>query len=125
MNNEVAKPGLRQPPVHYMSSLITLILDNLWGLGEVGATATGVGILGVPVLSLFTGISCFIAVCGIQHFIAHDSWGAALAKALVMGIIAGVPYQVSGTAVGGLLLGWSGLSGLSRALIGGGNRNKS
>ena len=34
--------------------------------------------------------------------------GVSAAKGLVMGIIAGVPFQVTGTAVGAILLGWAG-----------------
>jgi len=40
---------------------------------------------------------------------AKDGWGESVAKGLVMGIIAGVPISVTGTAVGGVLLAWAGL----------------
>jgi hypothetical protein len=33
-----------------------------------------------------------------------------------MGVIAGVPWVVGGTVIGGVLLGWSGLSKLSGLL---------
>jgi hypothetical protein len=105
-----------QPPIYYMSALITIVLDAIWGLPEIAATTTGVGIITVPLLVLATGVSCFFAVLGIQRFIAHDSWGAAFAKAVVMSIIAGVPYMVTGTAAGTILLGWAGVSNLSRIL---------
>jgi hypothetical protein len=39
---------------------------------------------------------------------AKDEWGPSIAKGLVMGVIAGVPFQVTGTAAGGLLLAWAG-----------------
>jgi hypothetical protein len=117
-NNQSIIP---RPPVHYLSSLLTVVLDNVWGLPEMGAAATGVGILGLPFLSIATGLSCFLGVFAIQKFVVGDSAGTSFAKALVMGVIAGVPFQVTGTAVGGALLGWSGLSGLGR-LLGGGPR---
>jgi hypothetical protein len=119
-NNQSIIP---RPPVHYLSSLLTVVLDNVWGLPEMGAAATGVGILGLPFLSIATGLSCFLGVFAIQKFVVGDSAGAAFAKAVVMGAIAGVPFQVTGTAVGGLLLGWSGVSGLGR-LLGGGPRQE-
>jgi hypothetical protein len=67
-----------------------------------------------PVALLFTSLS--VGVVGtvtttlVQHYLSKDNWGASVAKGLVMGIIAGVPFQVSGTAVGAILLGWAGLS---------------
>jgi hypothetical protein len=45
----------------------------------------------------------------VQHYLAKDEWGPAVAKGLVMGIFAGVPFQVTGTAVGVPLLAWAGL----------------
>jgi hypothetical protein len=45
----------------------------------------------------------------IQHYLAKDEWGPSIAKGLVMGILAGVPFQVTGTAVGIPLLAWAGL----------------
>ncbi|PWH14704.1 MAG: hypothetical protein DDG60_07310 [Anaerolineae bacterium] len=50
----------------------------------------------------------------VQRFIAKDEWGASLAKELVMGIVAGVPYPVAGTLVGVPLLAWSGLRQLKQ-----------
>ena len=105
-----------QPPVHYMSAIITIILDAVWGLPEIAASATGVGLVAVPFLMLATGLSCFIAVLGIQRYVAHDGWGSAFAKAVFMSIIAGVPYMVTGTALGTVLLGWAGVSNFSRIL---------
>ena len=45
----------------------------------------------------------------VQRYLAKDEWGASIAKGLVMGIIAGVPFQVTGTAIGLPLLAWAGL----------------
>ena len=45
----------------------------------------------------------------VSLYLAKDGWGASIAKGLVMGIIAGVPFQVTGTAVGIPLLAWAGL----------------
>ena len=51
----------------------------------------------------------------IQQQTAHDTFGEAISKGLVMGVIAGIPYSVAGTAVGFTLLGWSGLNSLLKA----------
>lgn len=100
------------PPIHYLAALLTVIMDWIWGTAEGGATLTGVGILAVPLLMLATGGTAFMGTLLIQKFVAVDGWGKSFAKAFIMGIIAGLPFMVAGTAVGGVLLGWAGLSGL-------------
>ena len=50
----------------------------------------------------------FSATTLMQRFLAKESWGAATAKGLVMGIVAGVPYPVVGTVIGAPLLIWAG-----------------
>ncbi|MBL8146884.1 MAG: hypothetical protein JNL34_10910, partial [Anaerolineae bacterium] len=52
----------------------------------------------------------------IQHYVANDGWRSSVAKGFAMGLLAGAPWVVGGTLVGGLLLGWSGLSKLSGLL---------
>jgi hypothetical protein len=101
-------PESRRPippaPIHPLAALATIVLDNVFGVVEMVD----------PVALLFTSLS--VGVVGtvtttlVQHYLSKDNWGASVAKGLVMGIIAGVPFQVSGTAVGAILLGWAGLS---------------
>ena len=91
-------------PIHPLAALATIVLDNVFGVVELVDplalifTSIGVGALGTVTTML------------VQRYLAKDSWGASVAKGLVMGIIAGVPFQVSGTAVGAILLGWAGAS---------------
>jgi hypothetical protein len=89
-------------PVHPLAALSTLVLDNVFGVIEIAD----------PLLLLFTGLGvgaiCAITVSFVQRYMAKDEWGPSIAKGLVMGIIAGVPFQVSGTAAGGILLAWAG-----------------
>jgi hypothetical protein len=97
----------RQPippaPIHPLSALATIVLDNVFGVFEIMdplalvLTSVGVGALGTVTTML------------VQHYLAKDSWGASVAKGLVMGIFAGVPFQVTGTAIGIPLLAWAGL----------------
>lgn len=63
----------------------------------------------MPLLILISGATCFAAVMFIQHYVDRDSWGAAIAKAGAMGIVAGVPFFVTGTVAGGVLLAWAGV----------------
>lgn len=91
-------------PIHPLAALATIVLDNVFGVIELGDplalifTSIGVGALGTVTTML------------VQHYLAKDGWGASVAKGLVMGIIAGVPFQVAGTAIGAILLGWAGAS---------------
>ncbi len=105
MDNQSKIP---EPPVgiNFLSGAATVLLDMLWGMFEVGATAS---IAGLPALlplifSLFAITT--LATTLVQRFIDHDEWGEALAKGMVLGIAAGVPYPVVGTVVGVGLPAW-------------------
>ena len=90
-------------PVHPLAALATIVLDNVFGVIEL------VDPLTIILTSVTVGVVCTVATTLVQRYLAKDSWGAAVAKGLVMGIIAGVPFQVTGTAVGIPLLAWAGL----------------
>ena len=90
-------------PVHPLAALATIVLDNIFALPELAGPE--MWIFTIPIIG---GISLLTTTL-VQHFLAKDGWGEALAKGLVMGIIAGVPISVTGTAAGGILLAWAGL----------------
>ena len=104
MNNqiEVRRP-IPTAPVHPLAALATIVLDNLFTLPEIAGPE--LWILTIPLI----GVTGFVSTLFIQHYLAKDSWGESVAKGLVMGIIAGVPFSVTGTATGGVLLAWAGL----------------
>jgi hypothetical protein len=91
------------PPIHPLAALVTIALDGVFGALEIID----------PLLLLFTslgvGVLGFVSSMFVQRYLAKDEWGAAIAKGLVLGIVAGVPYPVAGTAVGVPLLIWAGL----------------
>jgi hypothetical protein len=101
------EPAKRRPippaPVHPLAALVTIVLDNIFGVFEIidpfalVLTSLGVGTIGAITTTL------------VQHYLAKDAWGPSIAKGMVMGILAGVPFQVTGTAVGVPLLAWAGL----------------
>jgi hypothetical protein len=80
------------------------VLDNIFGVIEL------VDPLALILTSVSVGVIGTVTTMFVQRYLAKDSWGASVAKGLVMGIIAGVPFQVTGTAVGAILLGWAGAS---------------
>jgi hypothetical protein len=104
MNNQIERYRPIPPaPVHPLAALATIILDNLFTLPEIAGPEAW--ILTIPLI----GGTGFITTLLIQHYLAKDGWGESVAKAMVMGIIAGVPFSVTGTAAGSVLLAWAGL----------------
>ena len=112
MNNQTNSrapmlPDLRHPippaPVHPLAALATIVLDNVFGVIELFDPFT------IILTSVSVGVLGAVTTMFVQRYLAKDSWGASIAKGLVMGIIAGVPFQVTGTAVGIPLLAWAGL----------------
>ena len=90
-------------PIHPLAALATIVLDNVFGVFEL------VDPLALVLTSVTVGAVGTLTTTLVQRYLAKDGWGPALAKGLVMGIIAGVPFQVTGTAVGIPLLAWAGL----------------
>lgn len=90
-------------PIHPLAALATIVLDNLFTIPEFAGPE--VWIISIPVIG---GLG-LVATTLVQHYLAKDGWGEAVAKGVVMGIISGVPFSVTGSAVGGVLLAWSGL----------------
>jgi hypothetical protein len=104
MTNQIEpRHPIPAPPIHPLAALVTVVLDNIFGVLEFVD----------PLLILFTSV--IVTVFGtvstmlIQRYLARESWGKAIAKGLAMGIIAGVPFAVTGTALGVPLLAWAGL----------------
>jgi hypothetical protein len=104
---KVMPPEFRRPipsaPIHPLAALTIIVLDNVFGWIDIVPGA----ILGT---SLLLGGLGFLSTLFVQRYLAKDEWGESVAKGLVMGIIAGVPFSVTGTAVGAILLGWAGAS---------------
>jgi hypothetical protein len=90
-------------PIHPLAALVTIVLDNVFGVFEL------VDPLVLILTSVCVGVLGTVTTMLVQRHLAKNSWGASVAKGLVMGIIAGVPFQVTGTAVGIPLLAWAGL----------------
>ena len=99
------------PPVHWLSAVVTMGLDWMWAPAEDVAVLS---VIGEPVaIAMMIGCAAgaFVAVSLVQRYLDHDEWGPALAKGAVMGIIAGVPFSVTSTAVGVVIASWAGLDG--------------
>lgn len=90
-------------PIHPLAALVTVILDNVFGTVEL---LNPLAILFTSVIVATVGALCATL---IQRYLAQEDWGKAVAKGVAMGIIAGVPFPVTGTAFGVPLLAWAGL----------------
>lgn len=94
----------RRPFFHPLSGAAILGVDWLcfgleWPLGPAA----------IVVMSLVAFAATFAAVYRIQVERHGDAPGVARAKAVAAGLAAGVPFPVTGTLVGGLILTLSGL----------------
>ncbi|MDR3575951.1 MAG: hypothetical protein P4L50_18970 [Anaerolineaceae bacterium] len=107
MNNQIeARHPIPPAPIHPLAALVTVVLDNVFGLPEIAEIVIPPAIL---LTSVIVGSVCTISTTLVQHYLAKDEWGPSIAKGLAMGIIAGVPFPVTGTVVGVPLLAWAGL----------------
>jgi hypothetical protein len=91
------------PPIHPLAALATIALDGFFTVFEV------LDPLMLLFISAGIGLLGFGATTLVQRYLAKDEWGPALAKGVVMGIFAGVPYPVAGTVIGAPLLIWAGV----------------
>jgi hypothetical protein len=106
---EVGQNSAREekPPIHPLSAIALLVIDNLWMLEEWIVIDW---IITIPL----SFISVFFPVFFIQKFLNKDSFGRALAFASLLGVIAAVPTSITGTPVGIGLLAWTRLGKLFR-----------
>jgi len=113
---EERRPYPPPPPLHILSALATIALDWIWFAIELPATISLAFLPSLIPLTLGLGLLNMAAVTLVQHFLADEAWGKALAKGLVMGIVAGVPYPVFGTVIGVPLATWAGIREVQKLL---------
>lgn len=92
-------------PVHPLAALVMLIVDNLWNVPELLVIDW---IITIPLCFIMVFTSTFF----IQKLVMKNRARRAFAFALLLGVIAAVPYSVTGTPVGLALLAWTGISKL-------------
>lgn len=107
--DSISRTSIPPTPVHPLSAFVTIVIDWLWFMVEAPATLSVVGIVALMPIMLGSIVLCFMSVLLVQRFISRDDWGASIAKGVVMGIAAGVPYPVIGTFFGSVLLVWAGV----------------
>lgn len=103
--------GFGGPPIHPLSALFLVVVDNLWLLPEFFVVDW---IITIPLCF----IAVFIPAFAIQKVMKRQGFLQAFGYALLLAIIAAVPTSLLGTPVGAALLAWFGISKLW-----GGNRD--
>ncbi len=93
------------PPIHALSALILLVVDNLWNLTEWAVIDW---IITVPLCFIMVLVPVFL----IQKFLKRNTTGEALGWAIFLAVLAAVPFSVIGTFAGSVLLGWLGINKL-------------
>ena len=97
-------PG-HSPPIHALSALVLVAVDNLWNLAEWAVVDW---VVTIPL----SFITVFVPVFLLQRYLKHDSNGRAVAFASLLGVLAAIPTSITGTPIGLALLAWTGLSKL-------------
>ena len=90
--------------LHRLSGVWVFLVDNAF----FGATIASAG-LALPIscmLAFFTGAA---GVFLIQKLLNRDSFGQALRKALIAGVLSGIPFSIAGTIYGGWVMAAAGL----------------
>ena len=88
-------------PFHPLAATLLIVIDNLWNFADWAVIDW---FLTIP-LSFLT---VFAPTLWIQRHKQGDGWGKAILKALFLGVVAAVPFSVTGTPVGLALLAWAG-----------------
>ena len=107
------KVDVEGAPIHALSALILVAVDNLWNLAEWAVVDW---IFTIPL----SFVTVFVPVFLLQKHLKKDSNGRALAFAMLLGALAAIPTSITGTPVGLGLLAWTGL----RKVMGKGDRNR-
>ncbi len=90
-------------PVHPLSAILLMAVDNLWMIADWNAMTW---IVTIPLSFLTVAGPAFL----IQRFVKKDRLGRAAGLGVLLGALAAVPTSLFGTPVGLALLAWTGLN---------------
>jgi hypothetical protein len=91
------------PPIHPLSAVLLVVVDNLWNLADWAIIDW---IVTIPLSFLTVCIPTYF----LQRFLRHDSRGKALAIGILLGVLAAVPFSITGTPAGLAILAWAGIA---------------
>jgi hypothetical protein len=100
-------PRSDEPPIHPLSAVLLIAIDNLWLLADWAAL---LWVVTIP-LSFF---AVCIPVYLVQKHMRGDPSGRAMAIAALLGVLAAIPTSITGSTAGLMVLGYAGLYRLVR-----------
>lgn len=98
-----APAGGAKAPVHPLSAILLMAVDNLWMLADWSAMAW---LFTIPLSFVTVAVPTFF----IQKLVQKDSFTRAAGLSFLLGTIAAIPTSIFGTPVGLALLAWTGLN---------------
>lgn len=97
------RAGSAKGPVHPLSAILLMAVDNLWMLADWSAMAW---LFTIPLSFVTVAVPTFL----IQKLVQKDSFTRAAGLSFLLGTIAAIPTSILGTPVGLALLAWTGLN---------------
>jgi len=97
--------SLAGPPIHPLSALLLMVIDNLWTLPEFLVVDW---VITIPLCFL----TVLVPTLMIQKLIKKQTFGAAFVYSVLLAVIAAVPTSLLGTPIGAAMLAWFGISRL-------------
>ncbi len=104
-----------KPPLHPLSALAIVVIDSLSTVAELGAAASIVGIVLVPVIVVLSGLLSLGAVVALERYWARQAWKMALVAGVIMGALTALPFFFVGGLTGLVLLAWAGIHALQKS----------
>ena len=104
-----------KPPLHPLSALAIVVIDAMSTLAELGAAASIVGIVLVPVVVILSGLLSLGVVVALERYWARQAWKAALVAGVIMSVLTALPFFFVGGLAGLVLLAWAGLHQLQKS----------
>ncbi len=104
-----------KPPLHPLSALAIVVIDAVSTVVELGATASIVGIVLVPVVVVLSGLLSLGAVVALERYWARQPWKMALVAGVIMGGLTALPFFFVGGLTGLVLLAWAGIHELQKS----------
>ena len=104
-----------KPPLHPFSALAIVVIDAMSTVAELGAAASIVGIILVPVIVVMSGLLSLGVVVVLERYWAGQTWKTALTAAVIMGVLTALPFFFVGGLAGLVILVWAGIHALQKS----------
>jgi hypothetical protein len=104
-----------KPPLHPLSALAIVVIDAMSTVAELGAAASIVGIVLVPLTVVLSGVLSLGVVVALERYWARQPWKTALTAGAIMGVLTALPFFFVGGLAGLVILIWAGIHELQKS----------